>query len=36
MITRIIVKRMQIDASPAPFLFIRYTIEDTDTKWFVR
>ena len=31
-ITSTIVERIQIDARPAPFLFIRYTIEEMDTK----
>lgn len=31
-ITSTIVERMQTEASPAPFLFIRYVIPETDTK----
>ena len=31
-ITSTIVDSMQIEASPAPFLFIRYVIPETDTK----
>ena len=31
--TKTIVARMQMDARPAPFRFILYAIEDTETKW---
>lgn len=30
--TSTMVDRMQMDASPAPFLFIRYRMEDTEIK----
>lgn len=32
--TSTIVASIQTDASPAPFRFILYVIEDTETKWF--
>ena len=34
-VTSTMVERIQIDASPAPFLFIRYTMEERETKCFV-
>ena len=32
-ITSTMVAKTHMDASPAPFLFMRYTMDDTDTKW---
>ena len=32
--TSTMVMRMQTEARPAPLRFMRYAIEDTETKWF--